>query len=394
MNKKRILWLKIIVPICLLAIGLMGLKTLTASKPMPKRQKPVVPAPMVSIMRIQIGPQPVIIHGQGTVRPLREIQLVSQVGGKIIDISKNLVNGGTFEKDDTLLRIEPVDYELALTLTESQVKDAESRLKLSQEEAVVAREEWVEHHAGTPTADREPSPLVVKEPQLKAARARLEADRANLKRALLNLERTVLKAPFPGKVSGKRVDIGQYVAPGQALATLYSTEAVEIVLPFEDENLFWFHVPDLTPGAGSGASATVRAEVTGRALSWTGEVVRAEGKIDEQTRMINVIVRVDNPYASKPPLAVGLFVKVDINGHVLENTAILPRAAIHGDDTVWVFEDGRLHFRKVDVARFFDDHAMVQDGLKDGDLVVLTPIDAVTDGMAVRVITDNERSAS
>lgn len=394
MNSKQVLGLKIIVPICLLATGLMGFRALTASKPMPKRQKPVVPAPMVSIMRVQIGPQPVTIHGQGTVRPLREIQLVSQVSGKVIYMSRNLVNGGTFEKDDTLLRIEPVDYELAVILAESQVKDAESRLKLSQEESVVAREEWIEHHAGTPTADRQPSPLVVKEPQLKAAQARLEADRANLKRALLNLERTALKAPFPGKVSGKRVDIGQYIAPGQALATLYSTEAVEIVLPFEDEKLFWFHVPGLTPGRGSGASATVRAEVTGRALSWKGQVVRAEGKIDEQTRMINVIVRVDDPYASKPPLAVGLFVKVDIDGHVLENTAIVPRSAIHGDDTVWVFEGDCLRFRTVDVARFFDDQAMIQDGLKDGDRVVLTPIDAVTDGMAVRVLTGDGRSTS
>ncbi|MEE8398004.1 MAG: hypothetical protein V3S89_03290 [Desulfobacterales bacterium] len=220
MNSKQIPWLKVIVPISFLAIGLLGFRTLTASKPMPQMRKPVVPAPMVSILRVQTGPQPVTIHGQGTVKPLREIQLVSQVGGEVIYMSKNLVNGGTFGKGDTLLRIEPVDYELAVILAESQVRDAESRLKLSREEAAVAREEWTEHHAGTSMANREPSPLVVKEPQLAAAQARLEADRANLKRAMLNLERTVLKAPFPGKVSMKRVDIGQYVASGQALATL------------------------------------------------------------------------------------------------------------------------------------------------------------------------------
>ncbi len=123
-------------------------------------------------------------------------------------------------------------------------------------------------------------------------------------------------------------------------------------------------------------------------------MVRAEGKIDEQTRMINVIVRVDGPYASKPPLAVGLFAEVDISGHVLENAAILPRSAIHGGDTVWVLDDGLLRFRKVNVARFFDDYAMIQGGLNDGERVVLTPMDIVTDGMAVRTIGDSPRSSS
>jgi len=85
---------------------------------------------------------------------------------------------------------------------------------------------------------------------------------------------------------------------------------------------------------------------------------------------------------------------VDIDGHVLANAAILPRSAVHGDDTVWVLDGKRLCFRKVDVARFFDDNAMIQGGLNDGERVVLTPIDTVTDGMVVRMIADNDRGAS
>ncbi len=392
-TKKRLLHLGAV--IILITLGIVGFSALTSSKPQLKKRKPAVSILTVRAMKIQTGPQPVIIQGQGTVRPLREIQLVSQVGGKVLDISPSLVNGGEFKKGDTLLRVDPVDYRLAVILAKSKVKDSESRLKLAKEESSVAREEWLEHYTTGGNTNKTPPPLVVKEPQLKAAQARLEADHANLKKAQLNLKRTELKAPFAGRFSGKKVDLGQYVVPGQALATLFSTQTVEIVLPLEDENLFWFHVPGFTPGEGQGSLATVSVNLAGRELLWAGKVVRAEGKLDERTRMINVIVRVENPYISKPPLAVGLFVTVNINGHTLKRAAVVPRSALHADNVIWVISsDGRLHFRNVDVARFSGDNVIIQAGLEDGEVVAISSMEAVTDGMNVRVIIENERNVS
>jgi len=395
MNEKKKRFIKFLAPVGLIFIGIMGFFTLTASKTPPEKRMSDIPRPVVQAMQVILAPQPIMIQGQGTVRPLREIQLVSQVGGKVVYTSSALVDGGSFEKDDILLRIESVDYELGVTLAESQVKDAESRLKLSLEEAAVAKEEWREHYASQGDTEREPTPLVLKEPQLRAAEARLEADRANLKKAKLNLERTTLKAPFSGVVSGKNVDVGQYIVPGQALATLFSTEAVEIMVPLEDKDLFWFQVPGLTPGEGKGAKSIIRAEIAGRELSWTGEVVRAEGKIDERTRMVNVIVRVENPYEKRPPLAVGLFVHVEIQGQILKKAAVIPRSAIYTDESVWVVTDEKgLEFRPVDVARFSGDHVIIQDGLQQGEWVVVSHLETPTEGMKVRILDKSGRSAS
>lgn len=90
-------------------------------------------------------------------------------------MSPALVNGGAFSKGDTLLRIDPVDYQLAVTLAKAKVKDAESRFELAGEQAAAAQEEWHLLHAdSSPKANSKPPPLVAKEPQLAAARARLE----------------------------------------------------------------------------------------------------------------------------------------------------------------------------------------------------------------------------
>ena len=391
--KKRLL--QIIVTLAVLALGVFGMQKITASRQEVKRRKPPALVPTVRVMKIQTKSHRVIVEGEGTVRPLDEIRLIPQVGGKVIFVSPALVNGGQFSKGDILLRIDPVDYQLALALAEAKVKDGESRLQIAREESAAAKEEWRINHPAGSKKNLDPPPLVAKEPQLAAARAMLEAYRADLKKARLNLERTTLNAPFDGRVIQENVGAGQFVSPGQVLATLYSTEAAEVVVPLEDPDTFWFHIPGVSPGQGPGASVEVVAQITGRTVSFEGKVVRAEGQIDPKTRMIPVVIRVEKPYIKRPPLAVGLFVTVRIKGKLLPESVLIPRASIHQDNMVWVMDrDGHLRFRKVNVARFQGTRALVRKGLKTGDRIVISPLESVTDGMTVRTVDAEEHDLS
>jgi RND family efflux transporter MFP subunit len=389
-TKRRIL--HFMITLCLIGAGAAGFLILTASKPELKRGKPPAPKPLVRVMTVETGDQLVVIRGEGTVRPMREIQLVPEVNGKIIYISPALVDGGEFKKGDVLLRIDPVDYQLAVTLAKARVKDSESKLRVAEEEAAAAKEEWRLLEKWGSDVDKEPPALVAKEPQLAAARARLEADRADLRKARLNLERTEIKAPFNGRVGAENVDIGQYAGIAQNLATLFSTDAAQIVVPFEDESLYWFHVPGFTPGSQPGSEVRVRTRFAGRQSEWKGRVMRAEGKLDERSRMVDVVIRVENPYASRPPLVAGLFVAVEIQGRTLENAAVIPREALREDNTVWVVdESGKLTFRPVEIARLTTTSAILKGGLASGEMLVLTSLKAVTDGMQVRVVESSEQ---
>jgi len=392
-TKKRIIHVGVM--LVLIGLGVVGFLALTASKPQLKRTKPPIPMPMVRVSQIKTGPQSVTVRGEGTVRPLREIQLVPQVNGKVIFASPVLVDGGEFKKDDILLRIDPLDYQLAVTLARARVKDSESRLRVAEEEAAAAKEEWRLLYQDKGVAAEDPPALVAKEPQLAAAKAKLAADKADLQKARLNLGRTELKAPFNGRVSQESVDIGQYVSSAKPLATLFSTEAAEIIIPLDDESLFWFHVPGFTPGNGPGSPVKVLARIAGRELTWSGEVVRAEGKLDERTRMVNVVVHVEKPYARKPPLVSGLFATVEIQGRTLENAAVIPRAALRANNTVWVVDgNGQLVFRRVDVARLGTHQAILRSGLEDGELVVTSGLKVVTDGMRVRIMPSDKENKS
>ena len=258
-----------ILVLILIAVGVVGLKVLTASKPEIQKQKKEVPAPMVRVVTVSLGPEMVRVIGEGTVYPLREINLAPQVSGKIVEVSPALVAGGAFKKGDLLLRIDPVDYELALASVTAQLRDAESNLKQAVEESAVSKEEWRVHR----NREGPVPPLVAKEPQLAAARAKVAAYQAELKQAQISLERTRILAPFDGRVSQKEADLGQYVAPGQTLAEIFATEAAEIVVPLEDRDLFWIHVPGFSPRGRTGFQGRGPGPVRGTAH----ELDRARG---------------------------------------------------------------------------------------------------------------------
>jgi RND family efflux transporter MFP subunit len=372
-----------ILAILIIAIGVTGFSKLKAGKKAIEKQKPEVPLTMVRTVTVNTGPMQMIITGQGSAKPVQEIQLVPQINGKVVEVASSLVNGGMFRKGDILISIEPIDYEISVTLAEARVKEAESLFKLAQEESAAAGEEWKQHNS-----NETPPPLVIKEPQLAAAKAMLEAELSNLKETQLNLERTRLTAPFNGRVVSENVDIGQYVSPGQSLATLHATDAAEIVIPLEDADLFWFDVPNLTTDSPHGANAEVKAVVAGKKVRWPGRVVRSEGRINELTRMHNVVVQVEKPYASLPPLTAGQFVEIEIYGRTIDHATVIPRAAIREGQIVWIVdpEKSRLYFRKVDVARSTHDGLVIEAGLSDNEMVVISSLKAVSDGMKVRFV--------
>ena len=391
MSKKKRRLIQLLFTIVLIALGAFGMIKLTESKPQMKKRKTATPVPMARTIVVQTAAKAMVVHGEGTVTPLDEIDLAPQVSGKVVFLSPSMINGGAFKKGETLLRIEPEDYRLAVVLQESKIKSAQSLLRMAEEETEAAKEEWQQLYVDDGATGKEPPPLVLKQPQLAAAKAKLAADKADLRKALLALERTDIKAPFNGRVEMEDVGLGQYVKVGEKLASLFSTDVAEIVVPLEDGSLFWFHVPGFTPGDGLGAAATIRARLAGRSCTWEGRVVRAEGKMDDRTRMVRVVVRVDKPYAAKPPMAVGLFVRVEIKGRQIPDLAIIPRSALHQGDTVWVVDsDDRIHYRKVQVARIDGEQVQVQSGLKTGDQVVVSPLKTVTDGMVIRPVPQTE----
>lgn len=367
-------------------------------------RRPLEPeSPIVSVETVVAGSGPILVFGGGTVRPHWEIDVAPEVGGKIVAVSPNLQSGGHVSAGEVLVRIDPADYENRVQQAEADVATQRVGLLQAEEEANIARAEYEQFRAresrrGNGAAP--PSPLVLREPQLQAALAALTRAEAQLRDAELALSRTEVTSPFDGRVRNEVADVGRIVAPGQSLGRIYASDAVEVVVSLSDDDAVL--IPNLwSLQAGDddrSVPATVTIEYGARRFFWEGYVDRAETALDEQSRTIAVVVRVPDPFGAgqavegdsetgaAPPLLVGQFVQVAIDGIELAEYFILPRRALRLGDEVWAIgADGRVQIVAVEVLQETDEQLFVIGDLADGQRVIVAGTTIVTNGMEVRV---------
>ena len=206
--------LQILLPLAVLIAGALGAKSLIDRYEAPVAAAPIVEPPFVRAITAEAENIRLSVTAEGTVRPRVESELVPEVAGRVIWVSPSLAIGGFFEEGDEMLKIDPREYELAVTRSRAAVAQADLQVATEEQEAAVARKEWEDLGEGEPTA------LVLRKPQLAEANAALASAQAALEQAQFDLERTVVKAPFAGRVRSKQVDIGQYVQRGQSVAAL------------------------------------------------------------------------------------------------------------------------------------------------------------------------------
>lgn len=373
--------------VAFLAVGVGAAVILIRARPEVEPAPPVVATPVVRVVDAVPRDHRVVVRAEGTVRPRTEAQLVPEVSGRVLRVAETLVEGGFFGAGDVLLEVDRRDYEAAVAQREADVARAELRLAQEEADAAVVRQEReaLALDAGTPLARREL--------QVREARAALEAARAALDRARLDLARTRVRAPFAGRVRSERVDVGQFVTRGQAVAELYAVDAAEVTLALADEDLRHLAL-SLAAAEQHGPPVVLRADFAGRRGKWHGRVVRTAGEIDPRTRLVPVVVRVDDPYGLEsrtggPPLAAGLFVRAEILGGVLSSVVSVPREAVRGRDRVLAVDaEDRLRVRTVEIVRAERDAVLVSSGLLSGDRICLTPLAVPAEGQLVEPVAD------
>ena len=345
--------------------------------------------PFVTTIAPTVHEGRVTIRGNGTVRPLREVTLISEVSGKIIWVADEFVTGGAFSQGEEILRIDSTDYANAVTVAQAEVIQRQFDLLRAEEEMAIAREEWglLESRTGVQRQidSTELGSLVFKEPHWRAAVAQLQGAQARLRDAESRLKRTRITAPYNGRLRNKGADLGQFVGAGHVIASFYGTDIVEISVPIAGRDVAL--IGDLLASGTGTTQARLVARNADGAHEWIGTVHRTEGILDESTRTLSVIVRVRKPYESsevRPPLLIGTFVTAYLEGRHFDQYYTLPRETLREGDVVWIIREDRLHVQPIEIIQEVEDTLYVLDGITDEDQVVTNMLNAVTDGMRVR----------
>ena len=350
----------------------------------PEKNDQTRKAPLVSVDPVEFGSLQVQVDSQGIFNPKYQTDLVAQVSGVVVELSPAFVRGGIVTKGELLAQIDPFDYEVQLQDAKAKLASAEAALILERAQGKVAQAEWEK------ISDTLPTDLSLRKPQLEQAQANVKAAEAGLKQATKNLERTRIIAPFNALVTLRSVSLGSYIGTGANLGHLYDIASGEVRLPIASKE------QQFLLNNGIDASVTLTADSAGALRDWHAKIVRTEGIVDDSNRMVYLVAELQDPYLQQATtnnphpatLPFGTYVNAKIDGIHYQSAATLPRHLVEKGQ-VAVYEDGKLVFRQVDIARTEGANVIVTNGLHSGEKIVTSALDFPVEGMELELLDDS-----
>jgi RND family efflux transporter MFP subunit len=369
--------------ICLgiVGVGYLVMAGLKASAPEAKKRQPRAMQVLVDIEPLIMANAGVRVEGMGLVVAAREVKLKAQVSGQVVEIAADFLEGQHVAAGTVLAQIEADDYELQLAQAQSTLELREAELELEMGFQRVAGREW-QLLGESSDILAESSSLALREPQLKQAQAMQRSAQSAVDRARLDLSRTEIAVPFNAQVLEKSVEVGSLAGIGGDVAHVVSTDSFYVRVSIPVNRVPVLEIP--------GGEALV--SISGAESPMTGRIISLLGDLDPNGRMARVLVEVRDPLgleaqnAGRAKLLLGAYVTVDLVGHPMPNTFLIPRETLRNDDHVWLRRpDATLEIRSVSVLWKNRDTVVIGEGLAAGEQLITSSLSFAADGMAVTV---------
>lgn len=317
-----------------LAITINGALSANQQQTLPPQVAPQYP--VVSVSEVMPISHQASVTAYGEVKSRNQLALTSQVSGQITYLSAKFLTGNTFTKGELLAEIEPIVYQQSLANAQANLADAQ--LALAQEElnSNQAAEEWQQ----SGLANEQASDLVLRKPQLVAAKAKYTMAKKEVEKAQYDLAQTKLIAPFDALIVSKQVQVGSNVQTGTTLADLYDVSLFEVSLPLSAQQ--WQLLPKVNNTVEQLANIEVLLADETTHEQWLASVDRFERHLDTKSRQRSLVAVVEQPIALASPLFPGSFVKATIKGQEITQLWKLPASALINNETVWQVNDEDL----------------------------------------------------
>jgi len=384
------IWREIRQPLIILVIGGAAMASIMASKPIPKPNQDLLAETPKTRVTVQTAIREQVIlsaTSQGTVKAKREIDLVAQVSGLIVNVDKQFVDGNFFSHGAVLIEIDSRDYHAALLNAKSRLSQAQRSLAEEKGRSRQAKKEWRD------LGNEEANELFLRKLQLAEAEAAVAFATADVGIAELNIERTKISVPFDGRIEHTYVNIGQFVTSGTQLAKVYDTATAEVRLSLSDRQLTLLDLPMLGSEFDRKPAVILSAVIGGKSHQWQGIITRTEASVDVNSRLYYAIVEVEQPFKvagtnyHSAPLIPGLFINAKIEGKKLNDVIVLPNKAIVKRTNIYTLNDKNIiEIQPVTVLSKTNNLVWIQSSITENTAILLEKHAVVSPGTMVEPI--------
>jgi hypothetical protein len=153
------------------------------------------------------------------------------------------------------------------------------------------------------------------------------------------------------------------------------------------DRLNWIMIPHNSEEAGAKVRISYR-----NGFELNGTIIKLLGELGAEGRMARVLVEIKDPLGlnsiekSRPPLLIGEYVRLEIEGRKLNNVYRLPRTALRDNTRIWlVSKDGKLEIRNVETLWRDAQTVLLTDGLQPGEQLIVSDLSKPVDGMQLQV---------
>lgn len=314
---------------------------------------------------------PVSLTYSGVVRARYESSIAFQVGGRIIE--RKIDKGDLVKKGDLLMRIDPVDLQLAVDRAQASVTASESNLTLARTNLKRHKELYEKDAVSKLDLDTQQN-------QFDVAQSSVNSAKTALNEAKQRLSYATLKAETDGVISARSGEVGQVVGAGEEILRMERSAEKEIEIDVPEQRVGLFRNPPKDVGG--------QLQVTFWAypdLKLPATIREVAPQADSATRTYPVRLSLDN---LPPEIQSGMTANVVASALMSADVVVIPvTAIIQTADTprVWLLENGTIKGRDVEVGSFTGPNdVQILSGLSRGDQVVVNGIHLLAEGMKAR----------
>ncbi|MDC7234755.1 MAG: efflux RND transporter periplasmic adaptor subunit [Spirochaetales bacterium] len=318
------------------------------------------------------------VTGQGFIEAARTLNLSGNAGGQVIYSYKGLKSGTAVEEGTLLVKLDDELIRNNLALARSGLISSTAQLLSAyKSEGGAAYTRWNSYLKSLNTENGITPPL----PEMSSEREKLLLSTYGVLAAYYSvreleeaLEDCQIYAPFSGHISGNGVEEFSFISPGQPLLTLTDTLHLEIAIPLTREELILLET--LNPEVQISPADLPEKTTPGR-------IERQDAVMDRNSQTIDLHIAFENPELDTLFLP-GNYADVRIEGRRLDRALILPRALLNSDQTINVFEEGKLKKYPVSVATTKGEYMILEPTLPEGVQIIRTRIQKPFEGMELK----------
>lgn len=374
------------VAVLILGGGFIAMKQFAGMKELPPERPKKASVNYVKVDPVSYREMDTEVVAYGRITSSQTLNVIAEVGGRLLSGSVPLKPGMNFRKGQILCRIYGEEARLTLQSRKSEflnlIASSLPDLKIDYAEDFPTWQSYFE----SIEMDQPLKPLPeISSSKLKTflATKNILRDYYNIKSLEENLRKYTIYAPYDGSISSINFEVGTIVSPGTNIASIIRTDELELEIPVEIEDVKWIE---------ENAAVEVMSEDGSQA--WIGQVARVADYVDPNTQSINVYVKVNAGPDSG--LYDGMYLKTVIPGSRLESAMEIPRRVLQNDDEVFVVDGGVLKTRRVKIEKISRDQVLISplesNGLNEGDsLVIEAPANAIEN---MKVTTFNPASGA